>query len=130
MKLLVDTHVLVWMLAEPDRIPRNTFALLSERSNEFCVSAVSAFELATKHRIGKFPEAERLLLAYPDYLRDLGAIEVPVTSHHGILAGQLAWEHRDPFDRLIAAQALAESMVLVTADPVFAQVGGVRTVWS
>ncbi len=130
MKLLVDTHVLVWMLAEPDRIPAETLERLRDPANDLYVSAVTAFELATKHRIGKFPEAQRLLLAYQDFLHTLGAQEIAITGHHGIVAGELSWDHRDPFDRLLAAQSITESVTLVTSDPVFGTLGGVRTLWS
>lgn len=130
MKLLVDTHVLVWMLAEPARIPASTLEQLRNPANELYVSAVSAFELATKYRIGKFPEAKRLLLAYHDFLHTLGATEIAITGHHGIVAGELTWNHRDPFDRLLAAQSVTESVTLVTSDPVFQPLAGVQTLWA
>lgn len=129
MRLLLDTHVLIWMLGHPNRVPATATALLRDQGNELVVSAVTAFELATKYRIGKLPQAHRVVMAYRDMLRSVGATELSISSHHGLVAGQLTWGHRDPFDRLLAAQSITEHLPLVTSDPVFATVGGVRTVW-
>jgi PIN domain nuclease of toxin-antitoxin system len=63
-------------------------------------------------------------------LRTLGAKELPITTRHGLVAGQLPWAHRDPFDRILAAQSLIENIPLVTSDAVFSTLGGVRTVWT
>ena len=129
MKLLLDTHVLIWALGSPARIPARARAALRDPMNELFASAATPFEIATKHRIGKLPEGQRILLAYDDFLRELGARDVPITSRHGIVAGQLAWEHRDPFDRILAAQSLTENLTLVTGDAIFGFIGGIRTVW-
>jgi PIN domain nuclease of toxin-antitoxin system len=130
MKLLLDTHVLIWTLRSPGHIGNCAMASMSARNNELLVSAVTPFEIATKNRLGKLPEGDRILLAYDDYLRQLGATELAMTSHHGIVAGQLKTEHRDPFDRILAAQAITENLVLVTSDAVFDSIGGVRTLWA
>jgi PIN domain nuclease of toxin-antitoxin system len=129
-KILIDSHVLIWMLGDPSRIPPKSIDVLNDRHTEILVSAVTAFEISTKHRIGKLNSAEALVHNYADYLARLGAKELPVTSHHGIVAGQLSWAHRDPFDRIIVAQSMTESLPLVTADAIFADVAGVRTLWA
>ncbi len=129
MRLLLDTHALIWVLGHADRVPQTATALLDDPANELLVSAVTAFEIATKYRIGKLPEAERVVMLYNDLLSSIGATELPVTSHHGLIAGQLTWDHRDPFDRLLAAQSISEGLPLVTSDPVFSSLGGVRTIW-
>lgn len=129
MRYLLDTHTFLWLVSEPGRIPGSTLDLLGDHSHELLVSAVSAFELSTKYRIRKLPEAQRVLLTYGDLVARLGAVELPISSHHGLVAGELAWDHRDPFDRLLAAQGLTESLTLVTADPAFTTLGGLRTVW-
>jgi PIN domain nuclease of toxin-antitoxin system len=90
------------------------------------VSTVSAFELSTKARLGKLDAAKPVLLAYAQYLDELGATELAVTSRHALVAGQLDWSHRDPFDRLLAAQALLEDATLVTRDAVFDELGGIH----
>ena len=129
MRLLLDTHVLIWLFGNPTRIPAATLNVIRNSANEILVSAVSPFEIATKHRIGKFPEGERVILAYEDHMRVLGASELAITGRHGIVAGQLPWEHRDPFDRILAAQSVTEGLELVTSDAVFGSVSGVRAVW-
>ncbi|WP_309619384.1 type II toxin-antitoxin system VapC family toxin [Salinibacterium sp.] len=129
MRYLLDTHTFLWLVSEPGRIPGSTLDLLGGRSHELLVSAVGAFELSTKYRLGKLPEAQRALLTYGDLVARLGAVELPISRHPGLVAGELAWDHRDPFDRLLAAQGLTESLTLVSADPAFATLGGLQTVW-
>ena len=129
MRLLLDTHVLFWAFTEPERIPSDTRTMIADANNEIVVSAITPLELATKERIGRLPKAKPILLAYDDYLRRFGATELQLTGHHGLIAGSLAWDNRDPFDRIIAAQAISESIALVTADSSFGSLGAVRTVW-
>jgi PIN domain nuclease of toxin-antitoxin system len=126
-RLLLDTHVLLWALRDPARLSDEASELIREPSHELVVSAATAWEIATKYRIGKLPDAAPILLGYSDYLDRLGAAELPITSRHALVAGQLDWAHRDPFDRILAAQCLLESLTLVTADVVFDALGGVRT---
>ncbi len=94
---------------------------LTDWSNRLVVSAASGWEVATKHRIGRLREAEAVVLGYKSHLEALGAEELAIRSSHALLAGELRQAHRDPFDRMLAAQAVLESLPLVTADPVFAQ---------
>lgn len=128
MRLLLDTHVLLWALRDPARLSAEASALIREPSNELVVSAATAWEIATKHRIGKLPDAAPILLAYSEYLDRLGAVELEITARHALVAGQLDWDHRDPFDRILAAQSMLESLVLVTADAIFQSLSGVRTI--
>ena len=90
---------------------------------------MSACEIATKHRLGKLPQADVLLGAYSKHLDRLGVIRLPVDEDHALLAGRLEWNHRDPFDRMLAAQAMIESLVIITGDPAFADCRGVPTLW-
>ncbi len=130
MRLLLDTHVLLWALRDPERIPASVAAIVRDPSHQLQVSAATAWEIATKHRIGKLPDAGPILLAYLDNLRQLGAVELPITSHHALVAGQLDWSHRDPFDRILAAQSVLTSSALVTGDSAFRAFPGVRVIWS
>lgn len=129
MTYLLDTHVVLWALTDPARIGRTAREVIENRSARLVVSAVSAWEIATKHRLGKLPQADVLLGAYPKHLDRLGVIRLPVSEDHALLAGRLDWNHRDPFDRMLAAQAMVESLVIITGDPAFAGCPGVPTLW-
>lgn len=129
MTYLLDTHVLLWALTDPGRLGRTAREVVDNRSSRLVVSAVSAWEITTKHRLGKLPQADVLLGGYGRHLDRLGVIRLPVAEDHALLAGRLEWDHRDPFDRMLAAQAMIESLVLITGDPTFASCPGVPTLW-
>ena len=128
MDLILDTHVLLWMLLADKRLGERQKQLLESRSNRIHVSSVSAFEIATKVRIGKLPEAREIARDFSRIYQDFDYRELAVTQAHGLRGGQLDGVHRDPFDRLLAAQSLVENVPLVTIDPVF-RAFGVETVW-
>lgn len=127
--LLLDTHTLLWVLVDPARIPAPALARIRDRRTALLVSAASAWEIATKHRLGKLDQATAVLTGYHGHLTRLGAGELAISGQHALTAGSLPWEHRDPFDRMIVAQAMAESLPVVTADRALAGFPGVRTVW-
>lgn len=129
MAYLLDTHAVVWAMSEPRRLGRAARRLIEDPTSELLVSAAVAWEIATKERIGKLPEGAALLAGYPRNLRLLGATELPITSEHAILAGRLDWEHRDPFDRVLAAQALVEGLTLMTRDAAFGGLPGLSATW-
>ena len=114
-KFLLDTHVLLWLLSAPDRVPSRVQVMLADRDHQLLVSAASGLEIATKVRVGKLgaPELPATLSAR---VQQIGATELPVTIAHAVLAGSLTWSHRDPFDRLLVAQATTENATLVTVD--------------
>lgn len=114
MRLLLDTHTLIWALSEPGRLSPAARALIEDSANEVFTSAASAWEIAIKAGLGKidFP--------LEDLSREMeaaGFIELPVSIRHAILVRGLPQYHRDPFDRLLVAQAIAEQVVLVSRDP-------------
>lgn len=126
-RFLLDTHVLLWLTSRPDDIPHQLRRDLADMSNEVLVSAASAMEVATKVRTGKMPAEYRLLSdAWTARCAEMGAIELPISSAHAIHAGSLNWTHRDPFDRLLVAQAVLENAVLVTVDAEIRRLQGVR----
>lgn len=112
---LLDTHVLLWLLGDSGRVPEEVRDQLADRTNALLVSAASALEISTKVRIGKL-DAAGLPTTLGRRVADLGAETLPVTLEHGLLAGSLRWDHRDPFDRILVAQATLEELVLVTVD--------------
>jgi len=110
--LLIDTHVLIWANARPDRLGPGTTSLLTDPSAQLLVSAVSIAEIAIKRSIGKLT----MSVAIADLLVPLGAGELPLTMAHAEALERLPMIHRDPFDRLLAAQAAHGNLTLVTAD--------------
>lgn len=129
MRLLLDTHALLWALTEPGRLSDRARSLIADRANEILVSAASSWEIGTKHRLGRLPMAAPLVHSIDETLDRLGATALPVTHAHAMLGGTMAWDHRDPFDRMLAAQSIIEGVPLVTADTAFAGVAVVSTIW-
>ena len=129
MTYLLDTHVMLWALSEPTRLGRKARKIIENPASRLVVSAASAWEISTKHRLGKLPEADALLGAYSKHLDRLGANRLPVSEEHALLAGRLEWNHRDPFDRMLAAQPMVESLIIITGDPTFGDCRGVLTLW-
>lgn len=115
MRYLLDTHVVLWLLSDPDRIPAGVRDDLADRANELLVSAVSALEVATKVRSGKLT-APGLVEAWDRRIDEIGAEPASIDTEHALLAGRMDWHHRDPFDRLLVAQAIVEGHTLVTVD--------------
>lgn len=116
MRVLVDTHVLLWAVLSPATLSRKASTIISDESNVILVSAASAWEIATKVRIGKLPGAERFEQEFLDVIEDAGYTLLPIDAASALRAGRLAGEHRDPFDRMIAAQALAEDIPVLSSD--------------
>ena len=114
--LLLDTHALLWWLAEPDRLSPAAHAAISEPANAVHVSAASGWEIATKVRLGKLPGVGDLVKTLPQHLRSQGFCLLPITLQQGLHAGSYPMAHRDPFDRLLAAQAELSLLTLVTLD--------------
>lgn len=127
--LLLDTHAFVWAISAPDRLGDTARGLVEDPSNRVLVSAATAWELATKTRLGRFPEAEPIVAQYRELVETLGAQELAITGAHALRAGGLRWDHRDPFDRMLAAQALLEHATLVSRDNAFADLGGLDVRW-
>lgn len=119
LKVLLDTHVLLWALMAPRNLSRRVRTLIENPDNIMLVSSASAWEIATKHRLGRLPEAETVVRGYRDHLETLRATEIAITSEHALLAGTLEVGHGDPFDRMLAAQAMIEGVPLITNDAAF-----------
>jgi PIN domain nuclease of toxin-antitoxin system len=123
---LLDTHVLLWLWGDPGRLASGFVAELARPTNRLLVSAVSAMEVATKTRLGRLELGRALVPTWPARVAEIAAEELPISTAHALLAGSMQWDHRDPFDRLLVAQALTEGVPLVTVDPVMTQVPGLR----
>jgi len=121
MRVLLDTHVLLWWLFDDLGLSASARALIADPGNAVLVSSASAWEIATKHRLGKLPEAKEAVENLPRLLREARIESMPITVEHALAAGALPGPHRDPFDRMLIAQSRIENLPVVTADPVFAQ---------
>lgn len=119
MKLLLDTHALIWWLAGDNALSSRAQAAIADDANAVAVSAASAMEISTKFRIGKLPQAALLAQNFETIIADQGFFELPISVRHAKLAGDMNIAHKDPFDRLLIAQAQAEDMVLVSNEELF-----------
>jgi PIN domain nuclease of toxin-antitoxin system len=127
-RLLLDTHVALWWLTGSRGISRAAREALRNRAIQICISSISAYEIATKYRIGKLPLARSILDELPAQLRQQQFSEWPVSIAHALEAGKLPGPHRDPWDRLIMAQARIDGFSVVTADPIF-RAYGIPVLW-
>ena len=128
MRILLDTHVVVWLAQQPERIPPDVQDAVRTAEVRI-ISAVSAYEIAFKTHVGKLPQGQSIVEGWDRVRADLIAEEASLTAADMLRAGRLAWDHRDPFDRMLVAQAQAEGLVLVSADAQIRAYPDVRTVW-
>jgi PIN domain nuclease of toxin-antitoxin system len=127
-KVLLDTCTLLWATLSPSSLSRAARETIADEGNVVLVSAASAWEIATKVRLGKLPGAEKLERDYLDVMEDAGYTPLDIDAESALRAGRLVAEHRDPFDRMIAAQALAQDIAVLSPDPQLDQFG-VRRIW-
>jgi PIN domain nuclease of toxin-antitoxin system len=127
-RLLLDTHALIWWFAGDASLSEDAQAAIVDLGNEVFVSAVSAWEIATKFRIGRLPRAAALVADVSGAIASQGFLELPINLRHGQAAGDLPGPHRDPFDRMLIAQALLTNLVLVSNEVVLDRYG-VRRLW-
>ena len=113
---LLDTHVLLWLLGDPEKISSAVRGRLAQPANTLLVSAASALEVATKVRLGRLPAGAALVEAWSARLNAIGCEELPITPAHALFAGSMDWAHRDPFDRILVAQTVLDTVTLVTTD--------------
>jgi PIN domain nuclease of toxin-antitoxin system len=127
-KVLLDTHTLLWATLSPASLSRQATAIIADGVNVILVSAASAWEIATKVRLGKLPGAETLEREFLDVMDDAGYTLLPIDAESALRAGRLTSEHRDPFDRMIAAQALASDIPILSTDSKLDSFG-IRRIW-
>ena len=128
MKVLLDTHALLWAVLSPSTLSRKASALIADESNIILVSAASAWEISTKVWLGKLPGAEILEREFLDVIDDAGYTLLPIDAASALRAGRLTSEHRDPFDRILAAQALAQDIPILSTDTKL-DTFGIRRLW-
>lgn len=113
--ILLDTNVVLRLIATPDRIATSVRNTLADQTNELFVSAASAWEVAIKTRIGRL-DGGPLLAAWAETVANMGATDLGIDSNDAIMAGQLNWDHKDPFDRMIISQAVRQNFTITTTD--------------
>ncbi|MDR3220685.1 MAG: type II toxin-antitoxin system VapC family toxin [Candidatus Accumulibacter sp.] len=126
---LLDTHALLWAVQEDWKLSPAARAVIERMDSKLFVSAISAFEIGNKYRLGKLPEYSLVVENYHEIVQKLGAVELPVRSSHAYYAAKTEWPHRDPFDRILAAQAALENLTLISGDAAFSGLSWVSVLW-
>jgi len=126
---LLDTHTFLWAVREGQELSDNARKAIEDIEAPLFVSVISAYEITNKHRIGKLPGYAYVVENYLDILRRFGAKELNVSTQHAYFAGSFEWAHRDPFDRLLAAQAFTENLTLITNDTAFSSLPWITVLW-
>jgi PIN domain nuclease of toxin-antitoxin system len=127
-RYLLDTHALLWFVSGDPAMSERARAIVSSEKHTILASAASAWEIATKHRLGKLPEAQLLATNFADAVTGLGFDVLAISAEAAQVAGGWRVAHRDPFDRILAAQSRLESAPLITNDPALG-VFKLETVW-
>lgn len=128
MRLLLDTHTLLWWFVNDQRLSGSAREIILDEANEIHVSAANAWEIATKYRLGKLPQAHDAVPRFSELVEADGFMHLQITHEHALRAGGYLAPHADPFDRLLAAQAELEGLILVSCDSQFAHFP-VRVLW-
>ena len=128
MRLLLDTHTLIWWVGSSHRLSEKCYRAISDDTNDKLVSAATAWEIAIKHHIGKINEADALVLDMPSIIAGQGFRDLPITVDDALMAGRLPGHHNDPFDRMLIAQSMAHDLILVSREALFDRYG-VRRLW-
>jgi PIN domain nuclease of toxin-antitoxin system len=127
-RFLIDTHVLLWAAFDEDSLSPKARRLLQSASSEIIVSAASAWEIATKFRLGRLNFARDLVESFIPKVTSAGYLMLPISAEHALRAGLLPGDHKDPFDRMLAAQAIHEDLPLISNDAKI-DIFGVRREW-
>ena len=128
MRYLLDTHALLWWLFDDPKLSARARGIIADAANELLVSSASAWEIATKHRLGRLDSARILVQDMSGWIGKAGFRELPISIAHAQKAGTFALPHRDPFDRMLAAQGVIEDVPLVSRDEVLDSFGATR-IW-
>jgi PIN domain nuclease of toxin-antitoxin system len=129
MRILLDTHTFYWMVDHPENLGKRARQLIEDPTNELYLSAATIWEISTKHHIGKFPAGDILIANLRKLLDKLKLQTLDMTIEHASISGSLDWAHRDPFDRMLAAQCIAEGLTLASKDSTFADLNAIEVVW-
>jgi len=126
---LLDTHTFLWAVRGSTNLSDTASKIIEDMNVPVFVSAVSAYEIMNKHRIGKLPEFDDVAKDYFNFVKKLAVDSLPISEQHTHFAGKFEWTHRDPFDRLLAAQAVTDNLILITNDSVFDELSWIKVLW-
>lgn len=126
MRLLLDTHTFIWWMTNDASLPASARKTIAEEEHSVFLSAATAWEMTIKHKAGKLPIVAGFIADVPAAIERQGFTELPISIAHGQMAGALDGHHKDPFDRMLIAQALAEDLTLVSNDMQFDAYGVTR----
>jgi PIN domain nuclease of toxin-antitoxin system len=126
---LLDTHTFLWAVRGSSQLSDTAVKTIEDINQQIYISAVSAYEIMNKYRIGKLPEFEDIAKDYFGFVKKLDVTALPISERHAHYAGTFEWEHRDPFDRLLAAQAFTENLTIITNDPAFQTLPWISVLW-
>jgi PIN domain nuclease of toxin-antitoxin system len=128
LRVLLDTHALLWWLSDDPALPRAAGRIIAETKNTVMVSAASAWEIAIKVRLGKLPTAANFISDFCNQIEREGFGLLAISGEHAVRAGLLPGPHKDPFDRMLIAQSQAENIPVITNEKAF-EAYGVRRLW-
>ena len=128
-RYLLDTHTFLWAVSESHKLSTKVKDILSFKSNKCYISAVSAYEIMNKHRLGKLQNYNYIVENYIKIIHEFDVDELSINSTHSHFAGKFDWKNRDPFDRILAAQAFKENLILLTNDTSFQSLPWLKTLW-
>jgi PIN domain nuclease of toxin-antitoxin system len=128
-KYLLDTQTFLWAARESVKLSVPAKKAIEDENSEIFVSPITAYEIMNKYRIGKLPEYAYIAENYLEILHNFGAEELLISTKHLHFAGKFEWSHRDPFDRMLAAQAFTENMTLISSDPEFNDLPWLSVLW-
>ncbi|MFA9201162.1 MAG: type II toxin-antitoxin system VapC family toxin [Cypionkella sp.] len=126
--MLLDTHAFLWLILDSPRLSEGANRVINDPAAELLVSAVTAYEIGLKHRLGKLPLPPRLSGDFAAVVQEMSAAPLAISLAHAEWAAKLDSAHRDPFDRLLAAQAVIENIPIISADPALDALGA-RRIW-
>ena len=129
MSYLLDTHTFLWAAVDEAKLSINALTIVENIDSLLFVSAVSAYEIMYKHKLGKLPGYAYVAENYFAILDKLRVNELPLRARHAHFAGKTEWEHRDPFDRLLAAQAALDNLTIITNDLAFHDLSWLNVLW-
>ena len=128
MRLLLDTHSFVWFIEGSPRLSSRARELIEADAAEVYVSAATGWEIATKHRLGKLPNVEALVMDFEGAVLRAGMTGLAITLRHAAMAGSLTGDHRDPFGRILSAQSLCDNLIFISNDEILDRFG-ISRIW-